>query len=348
MIDIEKCKESALSKIDITQVEFGKVSSDHMFVAEYKNGEWQKARIVPFANLTLSPFALALHYAQSVFEGMKAFRTADGRTLVFRPDAHYDRLTQSMERMCMPIIPKQLFLEAVTTFVELEKSWIPPVDGGALYLRPLVFATEARVGVKVSEEYMFLVMASPSKPMYSKALSVKVETAYARAAEGGTGFVKCAGNYGAVFYPTVKAKEEGYDQVIWTDAKSHSYIEESGTMNVMVVKNGIILTPPVSGTILGGITRDSLLALAKEMNIAVEERKIGVSELMDGLSDGSVTEIFGTGTAAVVIPINEVGIAGKRYPVKGTNEVMKTLGERLAAIRSGVEKDIFGWNIFVN
>lgn len=348
MIEIESCAVSRLPETDLTAPEFGKIPTDHMFMATYRDGVWQPGKIVPFGNLTLSPFTLALHYAQSVFEGMKAFRAGNDKAVVFRPEAHYERLSTSMERMCMPILPKALFLEAVNAFVALEKDWIPQTEGGALYLRPLVFASEARVGVKVAEEYLFLIMACPSVPMYAKPLSVKVETSFSRAAEGGTGYAKCAGNYGSVFYPTQEAKHEGYDQVIWTDAKTHRFIEESGTMNVMLVKNGTLTTPPTSGTILKGITRDSLITLAKHLNIPVEERLISIDELREGLGDGSITEVFGTGTAAVVIPIERIGIEGQQYHLKQPFELMGQLNRKLAEIRNGVEPDVHGWNVFVN
>lgn len=348
MIQIEKCQESRLAQTNLSSPEFGKIPTDHMFMATYSDGAWQPGKIVPFANLSLSPFTLSLHYAQSVFEGMKAFRVAGEKVMVFRPEAHHARMSASMQRMCMPPIPREMFLEAVSAFVALEKDWIPPVEGGALYLRPLAFASEARVGVKIADEYIFLIMACPSVPMYNKPLSVKVETSFSRAAEGGTGSAKCAGNYGAVFYPTLQAKNEGYDQVIWTDAKSHSYIEESGTMNVMLVKNGTLTTPPTSGTILQGITRDSLLTLAKDMNIPVEERRISVSELQEGLDNGSITEVFGTGTAAVVIPIEKIGIAGQQFQMNGSFETMNRLSGKLLEIRDGSEPDMHGWNVFVN
>lgn len=348
MIEIETCTVSRLPQTDLTAPEFGKIPTDHMFVAMYRDGAWQTGKIMPFGNLTLSPFTLALHYAQSVFEGMKAFRTGSGKTVVFRPEAHHERLSISMERMCMPLIPKELFLEAVNEFVALEKDWIPQVDGGALYLRPLVFASEARVGVKVADEYMFIITACPSVPMYSKPLNVKVETSFSRAAEGGTGYAKCAGNYGSVFYPTQEAKHEGYDQVIWTDSKTHRFIEESGTMNVMLVKNGTLTTPPTSGTILKGITRDSLLTIAKQMEIPVEERLISIDELREGLSDGSITEVFGTGTAAVVIPIDRIGIEGEQFKLTQPFEYMNRLNRHLADIRIGKEPDVYGWNVSVN
>ncbi len=348
MIHIQHTSSPRLPHTDISAPEFGKIPTDHLFISDYKNGEWQNHRIEPFANLSLSPFALALHYAQAVFEGMKAFRTAEGKAVVFRPEMHYERLVKSMERMCIPPMPRELFMEAVTQFVKLEQGWIPQTDGGSLYLRPLVFASEARVGVKIAEEYTFLIMACPSVPMYSNPLRVKVERRYTRAAEGGTGSAKCAGNYGSVFLPTLEAKKEGFDQVIWTDAQTHRFIEESGTMNIMMVKDGTLITPPASGTILEGITRDSLLQIAAHMDIHVQQRKIEVDELKEGIWNGSVTELFGTGTAAVVIPISEVGIDGEVFRLNPPFQVMNSLSQKLAGIREGREPDTFGWCVRVD
>jgi branched-chain amino acid aminotransferase len=348
MISIHHNPSPRLETTDISAPEFGKIPTDYLFIAEYRNGAWQEARIEPFGQLSLSPFALSLHYAQAVFEGMKAFRTNEGKAVVFRPEAHYDRFVKSMERMCIPAVPRDLFLEAVKEFVKLEQGWIPRSSGGSLYLRPLVFASEARVGVKIAEEYLFLIMACPSVPMYSKPLRVKVERTYTRAAEGGTGSAKCAGNYGSVFLPTAEAKKEGFDQVIWTDAQTHRFIEESGTMNIMMVKNGVLITPPTSGTILEGITRDSLLSLAADLGIPVEERKIEVEELMEGIRNGSITELFGTGTAAVVIPIAEVGIDGDIFSLKSPFPTMDLLSEKLSGIRDGSDPDTHGWNVRVD
>jgi branched-chain amino acid aminotransferase len=348
MIPIRHNPASKLAVTDISAPEFGKIHTDHLFIAEYKDAQWQQQRIEPFGLLSLSPFALSLHYAQAVFEGMKAFRTKEGKAVVFRPEAHYDRFVKSMERMCIPPMPRELFLEAVNEFVKLEQGWIPHTDGGSLYLRPLIFASEARVGVKIAEEYLFLIMACPSVPMYGKPLRVKMERNYTRAAEGGTGSAKCAGNYGSVFLPTLEARKEGFDQVIWTDAQTHRFIEESGTMNIMMVKQGELITPPASGTILEGITRDSLLTLAGDLGIPVNQRKIEVNELKEGIRNGSVTEIFGTGTAAVVVPIAEVGIDGESFSLRTPPTLMNLLAEKLSGIRNGSETDVFGWNVRVD
>lgn len=348
MIPIRHNPSPKLAVTDITAPEFGKIPTDHLFIAEFKEGVWQQARIEPFGHISLSPFALSLHYAQAVFEGMKAFRTREGKAVVFRPEDHYARLVSSMKRMCIPPVPRELFLEAVNEFVKLEQGWIPDTSGGSLYLRPLVFASEARVGVKIAEEYLFLIMACPSVPMYTKPLRVKVERNFTRAAEGGTGSAKCAGNYGSVFLPTAEAKKEGFDQVIWTDAQTHRFIEESGTMNIMMVKNGELITPPASGTILEGITRDSLLKLATDLGISIKQRKIEVDELKDGILNGSIIELFGTGTAAVVIPITEVGIDGTIFSLTANFPTMDLLAEKLSGIREGSQPDTYGWNVRVD
>jgi branched-chain amino acid aminotransferase len=324
---------------------FGKIPTDHMFIAEYRAGGWHDARIVPFADLTMSPLALCLHYGQTVFEGMKAFPMADGKVNVFRPEKHYDRFCKSLDRLCMPAMPYELFLDAVAGLVDLDRNWVPTDADGSLYLRPFMIATEARVGVKVSDEYLFMVVATPAYAYYTEPLRVKIETTFARAAAGGTGYAKCGGNYGGAFYPTQKAREEGFDQVIWTDSKTHSYIEESGTMNLMFYWNGKLVTPPLSGTILDGITRDSLLAIAQELGIEVEVRPVEWSELETALIAGERLEAFGAGTAAVIAPIRTINITGEDYTCyTGEDAVMYKLSTALAAIRRGEAPDNHGWN----
>lgn len=324
---------------------FGKIPTDHMFIAEYRDGKWNDARIVPFADLTMSPLALCLHYGQTVFEGMKAFPMADGKVNVFRPEKHYDRFCKSLERMCMPAMPYELFIDAIDGLVDLDRAWVPNDADGSLYLRPFMIATEARVGVKVSDEYLFMVVATPAYAYYSEPLQVKIETTHVRAAAGGTGYAKCGGNYGGAFYPTQKAREEGFDQVIWTDAKTHSYIEESGTMNLMFYWNGKLITPPLSGTILDGVTRDSLLALAPALGIEVEVRPVEWMDLEEALINGARLEAFGAGTAAVVAPIRSINITGEDYPCyTGDDAVMYKLRDALAAVRSGEAADTHSWN----
>jgi len=333
---------------DTRSVPFGLQPTEHMFITEYKNGEWQSPRIVPFENLVLSPLTLSLHYGQTVFEGMKAFYMADGKINIFRPEKHYDRFCQSLERMCMPMVPKALFMEALHQFVQLDAGWIPQEDDGSLYLRPFMIASEARLGVKVSDEYIFMICATPAYAYYSKPLTVKVETKYVRAAEGGTGAAKCGGNYGASFYPFQKAKEEGFDQVLWTDSKTHTLIEESGTMNIMFYIDGTLLTPALSGTILDGVTRDSLLTMARENGVKTEERPVSWKEIQEAFEAGKRVEAFGAGTAAVIAPIETLAIGNKRYSCYiGDDAMMYQLRDALYRVRKGIDKDGHGWNYVI-
>jgi len=330
-------------------MQFGQYTSDHMFEAVYRDGEWQDGEIRPFENLSLSPLTLALHYGQSVFEGMKAFRTVDGRVNIFRMEKHFQRLNKSLQRMCMPVIPYDLFTAAMEQLVFLDRKWVPSEEGSALYLRPFVFASEARMGVKVADEYRFLIVSGPVPTLYPKPIRVKVEMEYIRAAAGGTGAAKCAGNYGGAFYPTALAREAGYDQVIWTDAREHRYVEESGTMNLCFVFDGVLVTPPVSDSILDGVTRDSLLQMAADLNIPFEERKVSIEEIRNGLKDGSLTEVFGAGTAAVIAPVRTIGINGEDIdlPAYSPDSIMYTLKRELEAIRGGVKADHHDWNFIV-
>ncbi len=324
---------------------FGKVPTEHMFVANYADGAWSEARISPFEDITLSPLALCLHYGQTVFEGMKAFRMEDGRINIFRPDKHHERFVKSLERMCMPAVPYDLFIKALDTLVDLDRDWVPTDEDGSLYLRPFVIATEARVGIKESDEYLFMVVATPAYQYYSEPLNVKLETGFVRAAEGGTGATKCGGNYGGALYPTKKALEEGFDQVIWTDARSHRYIEESGTMNLMFYWNGRLVTPPLSGTILDGTTRDSLLALAPALGIETDVRPVAWEELEAALASGARLEAFGAGTAAVLAPIRSISINGIAYECYiGPDATMFRLREALHELRKGRGNDVHGWN----
>ncbi len=333
---------------DTKSIPFGKQPTEHMFISEYKDGQWQNSRIVPFAELTMSPFALCLHYGQTVFEGMKAFHTKDGRINIFRPDKHYDRFVKSLDRMCMPEVPKSLFMEALHQLVQLDGAWIPEEADGSLYIRPFMIASEERLGVKVADEYLFMIVATPAYQYYAKPLKVKVEDTYSRAADGGTGFAKCGGNYGGAFYPTQLAREAGYDQVIWTDSKTHELIEESGTMNLMFVINGTLVTPPLSGTILDGITRDSLLAIAKDKGLQMEVRPVNVHELKQALEAGQKIEAFGAGTAAVIAPIETIAIDGKEYTCYiAEDAMMYQLQKELYDIRHGNAPDNHNWNYII-
>lgn len=348
-IIIKKTNHSKIKEVDFDALEFGKYVSDHMLVCNYADREWQQPMIVPFTNLSVNPATLALHYGQTVFEGMKAFRMADGRVNIFRLDKHYDRFVKSLERMCMAVPPKEIFTEGILKLVETDSAWVPGKTGEALYLRPFVYASEARFGVKISEQYRFIIFTGPVPELYANPIKVKVETNYNRAAKGGTGFAKCGGNYGGSYYPTKLAREQGYDQVLWTDATENKFIEESGMMNVLFVINNILVTPPLSDSILDGVTRDSLLTLANELGYKTEERPVSVEELENAFQYKTITEAFGAGTAAVVAPVQTIHINGIDYhlPSYGSNNLFHIVKCRLEKIRTGLETDLYGWNCIV-
>jgi branched-chain amino acid aminotransferase len=345
-IPVRKTTHSKIHEVDFDNLEFGKYISDHMLVCDYTNEEWLQPQIVPFSNLSLSPSALALHYGQTVFEGMKAFRMQDGRINIFRINRHYDRFARSLDRMCMAVPPKETFDEGLMKLVDIDKAWVPQQPGAALYLRPFEYASEAKFGVKISDEYRFVIFTGPVPEMYARPIRVKVETNYIRAARGGAGFAKCGGNYGGVFYPTKQARQQGYDQVLWTDAKENQFIEESGTMNAMFVINDTLVTPSLSDSILDGVTRDSLLILANDLGYKTEERLLSIDELEKAFRDKTISEAFGAGTAAVVAPIQTIHINGIDYFLSQYNQesLMYKLKLKLERIRTGKEEDIYGWN----
>lgn len=348
-IRIHKTRHSRIDEVDFDNLEFGKYVSDHMMVCDYADGTWQDPQILPYTNLSLSPSTLALHYGQTVFEGMKAFRMADGRINIFRIERHYERFVKSLDRLCMAVIPKEIFTEGLARLIELDKNWVPNQPGYSLYLRPFMIATEARFGVKISEEYRFIIFSGPVPSLYAEPIKVKVERSFSRAARGGTGFAKCGGNYGAAFLPTRQAREEGYDQVLWTDANDHTYIEESGMMNVMFVIDQTLITPKLSDSILDGVTRDSLLTLAQDMGYPTIERQISVDELKKAFDEHRITGAFGAGTAAVVAPIKTIQIDGTDYelPEYTEDHFLYRLKDQLEKIRTGTTPDINNWNYII-
>jgi branched-chain amino acid aminotransferase len=349
-VPVNRAYQTRLGEVDWDNLEMGRYVSDHMLICDYTGGKWQQAEIVPHGPFSLPPTSLVFHYGQTIFEGMKAFRTADGRVHIFRPDKHYERLQRTAGRLCMPVVAPGLFREGLRRLVELERSWVPSQDGGALYLRPFQIATDTRLAVKVSESYRYAVVCSPTGSYFSRPLRVKVERDFVRAAKGGTGYAKCGGNYGGALYPTELAKREGYDQVLWTDGRDHEYIEESGMMNVFFVVGDVLVTPPLTDSILDGVTRDSLLVLARDAGMRVEERPVSVKELEEGLERGLVKEAFGAGTAAVVSPIRVIGIDGRDHELAVAGERGShayTLKHALDDIRYGRGADIHEWNYFV-
>ncbi|MCL4107392.1 UNVERIFIED_CONTAM: hypothetical protein GTU68_067303 [Idotea baltica] len=328
----------------MNNIPFGKVFSDHMFVADYKNGEWTNLEIKPIQNLSLHPSNLALHYGQSVFEGMKASVKKDGTPCLFRPEMHAKRINKSAARMCMPAFPEDLFVDAVSKLVGLEKDWIPPTDGSALYIRPFMFATDEFLGVRPSEEYKFIIMTLPVGPYYTKPVSLKAETEFVRAAIGGVGEAKAAGNYAASLYPAKLAQKQGFDQIMWLDAKEFKYIQEVGTMNIFFVIDGVIVTPQTDGAILKGITRDSFITIFKDNGYKVEERLVSIDEVFQADQDGKLEEVFGAGTAAVVSKVEKIHHNGKELNLDvSTYKVANLAYDTITGLRNGTTEDKFGW-----
>jgi len=349
-IKIQKVGQSKISQVNFENIQFGKQFSDHMFTAEYRNGEWRNLRIEPFQPITLSPSCAALHYGQAIFEGMKAYKGEDGKVFLFRPEENAKRMNVSAARMCMPDIPKELFLEALKQLVELDSDWILAEEGYSLYIRPFLFAEEELLGVGAANEYKFMIFTSPAGAYYSSPVHVKIETKYSRACEGGVGFAKAAGNYAASLYPAKLAKEEGFAQLIWTDAKEHKYIEEAGTMNIMFHIGDKLITPNTDlKTTLPGITRDSVLILARDMGVEVEERKVSVEEVVEAAKKGLLKEAFGTGTAVSIAQISSITYNGERFdlPAKEKRTLSNELTARLNGIKTGKLVDPYGWTVEV-
>jgi branched-chain amino acid aminotransferase len=347
-IPVTRSAQPRLSSYDFSNIVFGANPTDHMFLARYRQGEWQDAQIVPFGNLELNPLSLCLHYGQTVFEGLKAYRQADGTVSIFRGDKHQRRFNRSLERMCMPEVPEALFTDALRSLISLDQDWVPSQPGSSLYIRPFVIATEARLGVKVADEYLFLITCMPMGAYFSNNIKVKVETQYVRAAAGGTGAAKCGGNYGASFYPTTQARQQGFDQVLWTDSQHHEFIEESGMMNIMFVLDNVLVTPPLNGNLLDGVTRDTLLSLARDAGISVEERNISYKELEQAFAAGRKVEAFGSGTAASIAPIELISINGTSYATDVSEQALyHRLKEALQAVRTGNSPDPHQWNYVI-
>lgn len=344
-IDIRKTAESRIKEVDFANIPFGMVYSDHMFVADFDGQQWTNLRIQPYENLTLSPANSALHYGQSVFEGMKAYKNKDGEVLIFRPKANFERLNKSAERMCIPQLPEELFMQGLTELLKLDKDWVPNAPDTSLYIRPFIFATDNYIGIRPSDTYKFMIFTCPVGSYYSEPVKVKVETKYARAVEGGTGFAKAAGNYAASLYPARQAQQMGYHQLMWTDAKSHQFIEESGTMNIMFVIGDTLLTSPTGDTILAGITRNSVLTLAREWGYKVEERKVSVNELVEAIQNGTLKEAFGTGTAATIAHISLINHEGTDYtlPAVAEREFSNRVFRALDDIKTGRTEDKWNW-----
>ncbi|MES2799487.1 MAG: branched-chain amino acid aminotransferase [Bacteroidota bacterium] len=345
-IKITRTEHSKINQVDWDNLVFGRTFSDHMLVMDYKDGEWQQAEIMPFENLSLHPATSAIHYGQSIFEGLKANKTENGDIAIFRPDMNAHRFQESCDRMCMPSMSEEMFVELTRKLVEVDSNWVPAKEGFALYIRPFMFATDEFVGIKPSETYKFIIFTCPVGAYYSEPVRVKIEEFYTRASVGGVGRAKTAGNYGASLYPAKKGQMEGFHQLIWTDGVSHKYIEESGTMNIVFVIDGVMISPTEEqDTILRGITKRSVLDIAKSWGIPVEERKVTVEEVVTAIKNGTMQDAFGAGTAATIAPIAEIGYRDevlKLPPVEGRTLSTK-IKNYLDDLKTGKIEDQFGW-----
>ncbi len=348
-IKITKTTQSRLAETDFNKLPFGRTFSDHMLVADYQDGEWKNFEILPYGPIAMSPAISALHYGQSFFEGLKAYKFDDGRVSIFRPDANAARFNTSAERLCMPQLPEEMFIQSLMTLVDIDRNWVPAKDNHSLYIRPFMFATDPFLGVTPSQTYKFVVITGPTGPYFSKPLRVKFETHFTRAAEGGFGYAKAAGNYGGAMLPARKAVEEGFDQLIWTDAKEHLYIEEMGSANAMFVIDGKLVTPSTRDSVLKGITRDTIIKLAHDWGMPVEERLVAVTEIVEAAQNGKLEDAFGAGTAAVVAPVGSVTYNGTEYTLSdpATRQFSQKVLSTLDAIRYGRAADPHGWNYVI-
>jgi branched-chain amino acid aminotransferase len=337
--------QSRIGEVDFTSIVFGQIYCDHMFVADYLKDNWQALSIEPYDYIKMMPGSAILHYAQSVFEGLKAYRGQNGDTLVFRPDMNIRRLNRSAERLCIPEIPEDIFMSGMDELLRVDNAWVPDVPGTSLYIRPFIFATDEYIGIRPSEKYKFIIFTCPVGAYYSKPVKVKIETRFSRTVAGGTGYAKAGGNYASSLYPAKLANQDGYDQLIWTDGQTHRFIEEAGTMNLMFVIDDVLMTAETGDTVLEGITRDSVITLAKDWGIQVEVRQITVEEVISALEEGRIQEAFGVGTAATVAHIELIGHEGKDYPLPVINDELfsSRVAKELDEIKTGKIEDKFGW-----
>jgi len=343
--NITKVKQSKLEGISLDNIPFGKHFSDHMLEVDYENGEWKTPSIKPYQPLSIAPSLAALHYGQAIFEGIKAYKDAAGQAWIFRPYDNFRRFNISAERMEMPTVPEEIFIEGMRQLIDIDKDWIPAKANHSLYIRPFMFGSDEAIGVRPCSKYKFLIILSPTGPYYAAPMRIYVEEKYVRAVQGGYGFAKAAGNYGGAYYASAEAQKQGYDQVLWMDAFEHKYVQECGTMNVFFIIGNKVITPGLEdGTILAGVTRDSTITILKEMGYIVEERKLSIDEIIDAYKAGILNEIFGTGTAATISLIKEL----KYKDFEMTFDVSKwtispEVKVRMDAIKYGEAPDNYQW-----
>lgn len=342
-LEIHHTTSSRLKEFDFNNIPFGKNFTDHMLIAEYNKGEWVSWKIVPYGNLSIPPSTTSFHYAQAIFEGMKAFRSANGDIVLFRPLENQKRFNRSAKRIAMPDVPEKIFMEGLTELIRLDKRWVPNGEETSLYIRPFMIGSEPFIGVKKPEQYLFIIILSPVGPYYAEDVSVYVDEVNARAVKG-VGEAKFAGNYAATLQPVEDARAKGYKDILWLDSEQHEWIQEVGTMNIFFVMNGEIHTPALDGGFLPGITRDSIVRLARETGYTVHERPISIHEIIAAAENGTLTEVFGTGTAAVVTLINKIGFRGTDYSLSTHQyKIAPALKKGLTDIQKGLADDPFGW-----
>lgn len=343
-IQVEKIQKSKIDQVDFENLAFGEVFTDHMLVCDFKNGAWEQPKIMPYGPMSIEPSARVFHYGQAIFEGMKAYKDDQGGIALFRPKDNFIRFNKSCERMAIPEVPEDYFFEGLKTLIQLDAAWVQPGVGNSLYLRPFAIASQPGIIASPSTEYKFIIICSPAQAYYGGEVRVKIAEKYSRAANGGFGYAKAAGNYAGQFYPTNLAKKEGFQQIIWTDASTHEYIEEAGTMNVFVRIGNTLVTGPTSDRILDGVTRKSVITMAKEMGIKVEVRPIKVAEIIAAVKNGSLKELFGSGTAAVISPIVGFGYQGKTYELPIPEDAYSTkIKKALLDIQYNRAEDPHGW-----
>ncbi len=350
-------EQSRLAQVDFDNLGFGSIFSDHMFSMEYADGAWKNPRIEPYQALAMEPGVAMLHYGQTVFDGYKAFRGVDGEARIFRPDMNARRLHDSCQRLCIPIMPvdelSQIMIEATRQLITLDHAWMPSQWGHSLYVRPLIIGTEATLEVRAANNYRFIIMTSPVGGYFNnlqKGVSLYVEDCFTRAASvGGLGAAKTAANYAASLLPGFESRQQGFDQVLWLDGNEHRYVEEVGAMNIFFKIGGKVVTPPLGGSILPGVVRDSVLTLLDDWGLPVEERRIAIDEVVAAFRSGELEEVFGAGTAAVICPVASIGFMGEVFQVASTppGELTLRLYDELTGIQYGKLPDRHGWNVAV-
>lgn len=345
-IKITKTAKTKINEVDFNNLSFGSVFSDHMLVCDYKNGKWNAPEVVPYQPITLDPSAKIFHYGQSIFEGMKAYKDENDDVFLFRPLDNFRRLNISAKRLAIPELPETFFMDGLKALLEVDKNWIPTSQGSSLYIRPFVFATGKGFHASPADEYKFIIATAPSGAYFSGKVKVLIEEKYSRSANGGVGYAKAGGNYAGQFYPTQLAVAKGYNQVIWTDDHAHEYIEEAGAMNIFIRINDTLITAPTNDRILDGITRKSIIEIAKTEGITVEVRPVTVTEVVAAAKNGSLKEMFGAGTAAVVSPISAFGYKGVDYDLPELEHNYATLlKKRITNIQYNRSSDPYGWRV---